>query len=334
VIKGGIKVRSPSRRFILSAALASAFLGSGAALAREYPERPITLVVQTAPGGAADLAARIVGQKLGTLLGTPVVVENMPAAGGITATRRVIGAKPDGYTLLICGTKSAIAESLFNARPYNLAKDLSAVGLIGTTDLAVVVDKNSPVKTIGELVAKIRANPGKVTLGVGDTPGGIQHLGAELLKSSVKGDLLIVPYGSFGKLAVAVRAGEVDATLELLPAVLPQIRGGEMRALAVASARRSSDLPGVPTLAESGIENAEMTTMNMIAAPAGTPVAVITKLNTALNEALGQPDVQEALRSRGANPATGSKPADAQHMMENQVAKWRDVVKLAKVPLQ
>ncbi|WER46582.1 tripartite tricarboxylate transporter substrate binding protein [Cupriavidus sp. WKF15] len=312
----------------------SAVIGAGTASAGEFPEKPITLVVQAAAGGAADLPARIVGQKLGVLLGVPVVVENMPAAGGIVATRRVIHANPDGYTLLVYGTKAAIAESLFKTRPYNLTKDLTPVALIGFTDLALVVDRKSPLKTVADLVAAVKAKPGQVTVGVGDTVGGIQHLGAELLKASIQGNFLIVPYGSISKLTVAVRSGEVDAAFELLPGMLPQVKGGEVRALATAGSQRNSDLPNVPTLAESGVPNAEMTTLSMIATPAGTPPAVIAKLNNAVNQALSQRDVQEALRGRGATPAAGTKPADAQRLMEGQVTRWRDAVRLAKVPLQ
>ncbi len=324
------------RRFLgfLSTVLVSAVIGAGTASAGEYPDKAITLVVQAAAGGAADFSARLLGQKIGMLLGVPVVIENMPAAGGIVAARRVIQAKPDGYTLLVYGTKAAIAESLFKTRPYNLTKDLSPVAIIGSTDLALVVERKSPLKTVADLVAVIKARPGKVTVGVGDTVGGIQHLGAELLKASMKGDFLIVPYGSNSKLTVAVRSGEVDVAFELLPAMLPQIKEGEVRALATAGSQRSSDLTNVPTLTESGIPNADMTTLNMIATPAGTPPAVIAKLNHAVNQVLGQPDVQQALRSRGATPAAGSTPADAQRIMEGQVTKWRDAVKLAKVPLQ
>lgn len=318
----------------LSAMALSATLSGGVAAAGEFPGKPITLVVQASAGGASDFAARIVAQKLGTVLGGSVVIENMPAAGGMLATRKVLHATPDGYTLLVYGTKAAIAESLFKTRPYNLAKDLIPVGFIGSSDIALVVDRKSPLKSIGDLTAEIKARPGRVTVGVGDTIGGIQHLSAELLKAALQGDFLIVPFGSIAKLVAAVRSGEVDVAFELTPAVASQIKAEEMRALATTGSQRSMDLPNVPTLAESGIANADVTATSMIATPAGTPAAVVTKLNDALNLVLGQRDVQEALRSRGSTPAPATSSADAQRLMEAQVSKWRDAVRLAKVPLQ
>jgi len=306
---------------------------TGAARADGFPNRPITLVVQAAPGGASDLIARLMAQKLTANLGTPIVIDNAPAAGGNVAVQRVIHATPDGYTLLVCGSKSAIAESLFKARPFNLSKDLVQVAPIGSTDLALVVDSKSRLKKVDDLVREIKARPGKITIGVGDTIGGIQHLGAELLKSSVQGDFLIVPYGSLSKLEVAVRAGEVDAAFELMPGVITLVQQGELRALATTGAQRTADLPDVPTIAEAGFPKSELTTLSFIAAPAGTPLAVITRLNDAMAQVLGQPDFQKALAMRGSRAATAMKPAETQRQMAADIEKWRGIVKLAKVSL-
>lgn len=330
-------MHSPQRRKFL--ALAPALALPAGLLAREaaasgFPSRAITVVVPTAAGGAADLSARILVDRMGAILGTPMVIENVPAAGGIVATRRVAAAQPDGHTLLNFGTKAAIAESLFKDRPYNLARDIAPIGLIGMAELALFVDKGSTLKSVGELAERIRSQPGKVTVGVGDTVGGIQHLGAELLKASLKGDFLIVPYGSAGKLIAAVRGGEVDAALELVPPMLPQVKSGDMRALAAASAQRSSYLPEVPTLTESGIANAEMAVLSMLGAPAGTPSAVMAKLNEAMRQALGQREVQEALRNRGSVPGEGMDPAQARRLMQAQVNQWREAVQQAKVTLR
>ncbi len=318
----------------LASAIAMSALVAGTAHAAEFPNRPITLVVQAAAGGASDLVARLMAQRLTANLGVPIVVDNAPAAGGVVAVQRLIHAKPDGYTLMICGSKSAIAESLFKSRPYNLGKDLVQVAPIVSADLALVVDGNSKLKNVGALVQEIKARPGKVTIGVGDTIGGIQHLGAELLKSAVQGDFLIVPYGSVSKLEVALRAGEVDAAVELVPGLISLVQQGGLRALATTGNERQGDLPNVPTIAEAGFPKAQLTTLSFVAAPAGTPPAVIAKLNDALTKVLAQPDFQKTMRTRGLRPAAAQSPGDAQRMMEADIDKWRGIVKLANVPLQ
>ncbi|CAG2158926.1 Bug family tripartite tricarboxylate transporter substrate binding protein [Cupriavidus numazuensis] len=318
----------------LASAVAMSVLVAGTAHADQFPSRPITLVVQAAAGGASDLVARLVAQRLTANLGVPVVVDNAPAAGGVVAVKRLVRASPDGYTLMICGTKSAIAESLFKSHPYNLSKDLIQVAPIVSTDLALVVDGNSKLKNVGDLVREIKTRPGKVTIGVGDTIGGIQHLAAELLKSSVQGNFLIVPYGSLSKLEVAVRGGEVDAAVELVPGLISLLQQGGLRALATTGKERQGDLPNVPTIAEAGLPKAELTPLSFVAAPAGTPAAVIARLNAALKKVLAEPEFQKAMTSRGLRPVSAESSADAQRMMDADIEKWRGIVKLANVPLQ
>ncbi|CAG2158923.1 Bug family tripartite tricarboxylate transporter substrate binding protein [Cupriavidus numazuensis] len=303
------------------------------AQADEFPSRPITLIVQAAPGGASDLVARLMAEKLTANLGAPIVIENVPAAGGNVAVQRVIHSRPDGYTLLVCGSKSAIAESLFKSHPFNLSKDLAQVSPIGGADLALVVNIESHLKNVQDLVREIKSRPGKVTVGVGDTIGGIQHLGAELLKSSIQGDFLIVPYGTLSKLAVAVRGGEVDAAFELMPGIVPLVQQGVFRALATTGSQRVADFPHVPTIAEAGFPKAELTTISLLAAPAGTPMDVIARLNGAMAQVLAQPDFQKALRVRGAKAAVAMKPAQTQRMMDADIEKWRSIVRLANVSL-
>ncbi len=172
-----------------------------------------------------------------------------------------------------------------------------------------------------------------MTLGVGDTIGGIQHLGAELLKSSIQCDFLIVPYGSLSKLAVAVRTGEVDAAFELMPGIVPQVQQGVFRALATTGSRRFADFPNVPTIAEAGFPKAELTTFTLLAAPAGTPAAAISRLNNAMAQVLAQTDFQKALRLRGAKAAVAMSPAQTQRMMDADIEKWRSIVRLANVSL-
>lgn len=320
---------------LMSVTTVSAATWTSPVWANTYPSRPITLIVQAAAGGASDLVARMLGQKLGDELGASVVIENVPAAGGIVAVQKAIRSKPDGYTLLFCGSKSAIAESLFKTRPYTLTKEIALVGVVGSTDLALVVDaKSSPFKSVDDLVKKIKAQPGKITIGVGDTVGGIQHLGAELLKKAVQGDFLIVPYGSASKLSVAVQSGEVDAAFELLPSVVGLVNQGALRALATTGSQRSEVLPTVPTLKQAGIENADVTVNSFVAAPTGMPTEVLAKLNKAMNKVLSLPDYQSALRARSSNVGAAVTPLEAQALLNNEVNKWGEIIKAAKVPPQ
>lgn len=304
---------------------------SDAIAAQPFPSRPLTLVVQATAGGASDIVARQVTQKMSESLGQAVVIVNQPAAGGNVAVQTVVNAKPDGYTMLWLGTKSAIAESLFKMRPFNLNKGLTAVAFIGGTDLAVVVPSTSRLGNMQELLQEIKAKQGKLTIGVGDVPGGIQHLSAELFKSAVQGDFLIVPFGSASKLVTAIRGGDVDVGIELVPPLMGQIRSGDLRALAVTGEKRVRVLSDVPTLAEAGIKDSEVSANSFIAVPAGTPPAVIEQLNRALLGALQDPELQARLDAMGSSLAGIATPANAQARLEQEVLKWREVVRLAKV---
>lgn len=314
--------------------VALALVGATGAFAQPYPSRPITLVVQAAPGGAADLTARQLAQKVTASLGQPVTILNEPAAAGVLAVQRVMRAKPDGYTLLMLGSKSAIAVAGGRLQNVDLLKQLAPVSFIGSSDVVIVTDPKSRFKRLGDLVQEIKARPGTVKIGVGDVAGGIQHLMAELFKLSVQGDFVIVPFGTMANLYVAVQSGEVDAGVELLAAIFNRVKGGEVRALAVSGSHVHPDLRDVPTAAEAGVAAFEGSTNSFIAAPAGTPPAVIERLNREINLALRQPDSIQAALARGSRVPDPVTPQQAAELLAREMTRWMSIVRQANVRLE
>ncbi|MGD9943311.1 MAG: Bug family tripartite tricarboxylate transporter substrate binding protein [Burkholderiaceae bacterium] len=329
--KGSLSI---SRRTAVQSMLGLAAAYSAGVHAQRYPERVITFVVQAAPGGSSDLTARVMAEKLSQSLGVSVVVMNDPRAAGALAVRRVVSAPADGYTMLMLGTKSAIAESLGKSGSYDLLKDLSTVAVISSGELAIVTDEKSPYADLGALVRTIRAQPGKLTIGVGDVNGGIQHLGAELFKKAIQGDFVIVPYVTSAALSTAVRGGQIDAAFELLPPVMSQIKSKAIKALAITGRQRYPDIPGVPTIAEAGFPNCEVVTNSFIAVPAQTPAAIVERLNAEINQALRQSDLQARSKARGSGVPEPATPAQSSKLLANEIAKWREIVQSANVRIE
>lgn len=301
--------------------------------AQQYPSRPITLVVQAAPGGSADLTARVLAQKLTDSMGVAVVVMNEPAAAGVLAVQRVVRAKPDGYTLLMVGTKSAISESILKNRSYNLLTDIAPIAIVSAGELAIVTNEKSKYRRLDELIQDIRARPGKVTIGTGDVPGGIQHMGAEMFKAAIKGDFVTVVYGSTSKLSVALRSGEIDAAFELLPPMMTQIKNRDVRALALSGSKKFPELSEIPTIGEAGVANSEVITYSFIAAPADTPKPILDRLNAEINRALLSSDVQEKSRQRASRIPEPVSPTQAKELLAAEVGRWREVVSMSKFKL-
>lgn len=323
--------RRDIRRALLGAALAAA--ASPRALAqRDYPDRPIALVVPFAPGGIADLTARVVARAMGAALKQPVTVDNRPSAGGIVATTAVVNAAPDGYTLLLLSNASAISASLFRRLPFDVTRDLAAVGTIGFFDLVLCVDGRSSFRSLPDLLAHARARPGKLTIGT-IAVGSTQHLAAELFRSSAGVDALVVPYKGTPSVLAALRSGEIDLAFEILGPTLPQIAGGAVRPLAVSAARRNRVLPTTPTVQEAGVADYDVASWNALAAPAGTPVAVIARLNAALRDALAVPTVLQRLLEMGVRPQAGT-PAELEALLAGEIRRWREVIVAARIEPQ
>jgi len=302
----------------------------GVAAAQTYPAKPIRLMVPFPPGGSTDIVARIVAQKLAAQLGQPLVIENRGGAGGTLGTAVVAKAPPDGYNLVV-GTTSThvVAPSVYQKLEYDPVKDFAPIGLMAVTPYLLVVNPGVPAKNVKELVALMRSQPGKLnyaSAGVGSTT----HLAMEMLKGASQTYALHVPYNGNGPAGTAVIAGQVEILFGSLPAVLPHAKSGRVRALAVGTPKRSPSLPDVPTVAESGYAGFDASLWLALMAPAGTPTALIERLNKELIAAVGSKETSEALDKNGAEPIT-STPAELAAMIQEGVSKYAKVVKDAGV---
>jgi tripartite-type tricarboxylate transporter receptor subunit TctC len=297
-----------------------------------YPTRPITLIVPFAPGGIADITARAVAQAMGTSLKQPVVVDNRPSAGSITASAAVAQAAPDGYTLLLMSNANAVSVGLFRKLAFDVTKDFAPIATLGFFDLALFVDQASRFGSLADVLAHAKAQPGKLTIGT-IAVGSTQHLAAELFMTRTGIDALIVPYKGTPAVLTALRAGEIDLAFEILGPMLPQVQANAIRALAVTSDKRYPALPNVPTAQEGGVPNYAVSSWNALAAPARTPRAVIDRLNQAALDALKTPAVQEPLVSLGVRPQGGT-PEQLQSLLASEIKRWGEVIRAAKIEAQ
>lgn len=315
--------------WLVAAALATAASG---ALAQAYPTKPVRIVVPFGPGGVADISARAVAQKMSESMGQQVVVENKPSAGGILASETVAKAEPDGYTLLFITNGNAVSESLFKKLPYNSVKDFAPVSTVGFFDFVFVVKNDSDIKSMQDLLARMRASPGKLNIGT-INPGSGQHLSAELFKSMANVDAQIITYKSTPEVLTAVIQGQVQVGLDIVAPVMAQVRGGALRMIAVSSRQRSPLLPEVPTVAESGVPGYESESWNGVAAPVKTPQAIIERLNKEVRAAVAAPEVKQRLNNLGIDARAGT-PEQLRERLVADIAKWGAVIEKANIPRQ
>ena len=314
------------------ALLSPASLTTAARAQAAFPSRPVRLVVPFAGAGATDLTARLIAERLGAPLGQPVVVDNRPGAGGNLGADLVAKADPDGHTLLMCtiGTAS-INQYLYSRLPYDPARDLTNVALVNEVANGIVVQAESPARTLGDLLAAARRQPGALNYG---TPGNgtSGHLCGEYLKTRAGVDLTHVPYRGTGQVIPDLLGGRLQLAVDNLPAYLPHIRDGRLRCLAVTSKERWFSLPDVPTVAEAGIADFEAVAWFGVQAPGRTPRPVVERLATLIAEIVREPANAERLREIGSAPRPlGPAAFDAYVAAEN--AKWRDVVRAAGATL-
>ncbi len=303
-----------------------------AAHAEPLSSRAIKIVVPFGAGGVADLTARIVAQKMAENMGQAVVIENKPGAGGVVAGDTVAKAEPDGHTLLLMSNGTAVSAGLFKSLPYDTLKDFAPVSTLGYFDIAIVVPQNSPYKTLAELLAYARANPGKLNIGTINI-GSTQNLSAELFKTSAGIQAQVVPFNGTPAVITALRGGQIDAGVEILSPMLPQINSNALRALAVFGAKRSLVLRDVPTAAQSGLTGFNVASWNALAAPAKTPKDVLVRLNHEVQVALNTPDVKKRLLDLNIE-ASPSTPAQLSELLASEIKRWSEVITRAKIPTQ
>ncbi|PUE23987.1 MFS transporter [Limnohabitans sp. JirII-29] len=300
--------------------------------AQTYPERPIKILQGFAPGGNADAIARAVGQEMSKGLGQAMVVEAQAGAGGTIAAATVAKAKPDGYTLLLATGGHAVAGALYNNLAYRTVQDFEMVSTITYFPFLIVVPANSKFANLSALLAAAKANPEQISYGTAGI-GSTHHLAGELLASMSKTQLLHVPYkGDAGSLT-ALLAGDIPMIIAPPTAVMANIKAGKLRALAATGAQRWPVLPDVPTVSEQGVANYDVRSWAGLMAPAGTPAAVIDRLNAEVQKALLVPAVKARLEDMGGE-ARGSTPEEMKNMVASQTQKWIQVVAEAKIPKQ
>ncbi len=304
----------------------------GLARAQAFPSRPITLLVAFAPGGAGDIISRRVAQKMSQSIGQQVVVENRPGAGAVGAAQVITRGAPDGHTMLLTGNGMTLSSVLFKNLPYNLQRDFRPVSTLALFDLAFITASDGTFKSLNELLAWARGNPGKLSIGSARV-GSTQHLAAEMFKSMAAVDATIVPYKSSAEMISGLRTKDIQVAVEIVPPILGQITGKSVRALAVAAGKRFPGLPDVPTVAESGVPGFEAASWAGLAVHAGTPQPIVDRLAREIQAAVDSPDVREPLQAMG-YLAVSSTPEQMAQRISQDMAKWKAVIDKAGIPLQ
>jgi tripartite-type tricarboxylate transporter receptor subunit TctC len=316
-----------SRTLLLMLAATSVVASN--AHAQSYPSKPIRMVVISAPGGTTDILSRALTQQMTEGFGQAVVTDNRPGGGGILSSEIVAHANPDGYTLLYTHTSFSVLPSLHKTLPYDSIRDFQPIGRLALFPGVLIVNNKLPVKNVKDLIAMAKAQPGKLNYAAGTT-GATAHLSGELLRTMTVIDIVHVPYkGTAGQLT-SVISGETQFTFASLPAALPHVQAGRVRALAIGSARRSPALPDLPTVAESALPGFDVSAWNGLMAPRGTPRAIVDKLNREMHRIAELPDIKERASSQGAELAVDTPEAFAAYV-KAELAKWGKLVRASQM---
>jgi len=317
---------------IVQVALLPLLLIAGACAAQQYPVKLIRIVVPLPPGGSNDLASRLVAEKMAAAMGQPVLVDNRPGASGNIATELVARSAPDGYTLLMANTALVDNANFFAKLPYDPIRDFAAVTLMTSVHFALVVHPSVPAKNVKEFIAVARARPGALTFASAGI-GAPHHLAMELLKSMARVELTHVPYKGAGQFVPALVAGEVTCVIGAINSLLPHVQAGRLRLLAMAGSRRASVAPDTPTIAEAALPGFALDNWGGMLVPAGTPRAIVERLNTEITKALRDPQILNRLVPQGIEIIT-STPEEFQELMKAHMAKTAKVIKAANIRLE
>ena len=318
-----------SRRVVLRAALGGAALMATARIgAQSWPERSIRFIVPAAPG-PFDTIARLIGERLGKALGQPVVIDNIPGATGTIGTAAMARAAPDGYTISLGIMPLTIGQTLFPKLSYDIRRDVAPIVQISWGYNILVVHPSLPVKSVAELVAYARANPGKINYGSGGN-GAPAHIAAEFFKLETGSDMVHVPFKSAAPAVQELLTGRIQLMFGLAPGVIPHIKAGSLRPLAVVGQKRLPAVPEVPSMAEAGYPNVSVTDWMCLLAPAGTPGEIIARLNREVNLILAQPDVRERLAA-GNVEVVGGSPEELRRLIATDTERWAKVIRAAGI---
>jgi tripartite-type tricarboxylate transporter receptor subunit TctC len=315
----------------LASLLGAVLFLCGAAVAQPYPVKPIRILVGFTAGGATDLSARFLAQKLTETIGQPVVVENRPGAGSMLAPEIVVRSPPDGYTLLVANVTIAM-PSMFKKLPFDVRKDLAPVSLVGFGQVALFAHPSLPAKTVKEIVALAKRKPGTLNYGSAGT-GAFTHLAMALLESMANIQMVHVPYKGSSQAVIGVTTGEVDLAFSSPAAAIGLVKQGRLRAIAVSGSTRSSLVPDVPTMAEAGMTGYDATSWYGLLAPAAAPRTAISKLGEESAKALTAADLKERLLGQAVDPAKGGVEEFAR-VLAAEIPKWEKVIAGAKIPPQ
>ncbi|MDH4390885.1 MAG: tripartite tricarboxylate transporter substrate binding protein [Aquabacterium sp.] len=324
---------SLTRRSLLAAAGCLALLaGAGTAQAQAWPNKPVTLVVPFPAGGTTDVLARALAERLGPVLGQTVIVESKPGAGATLGADHVAKSRPDGYTLLVGAVHHTIATSVYRKLPYDFQKDLTPLTIIAMVPNVLVVNASSPVRTVADLV--VQAKAAKTELSYGSNGNGTaQHLIGTQFQNSTGTTLLHIPYKGSGPLTTDLLGGQVTMSFDTITPVLPHIKAGKLRPLAVSTAKRSSTLPDVPTLEEAGLKGFDIGTWFGVLAPAGTPKEVTQRLSSEMQKIIQSPEFRQRMADIGAEPV-GNTPEQMARQIKDETEKFAKLVKEAKVVIE
>jgi len=314
-------------RYVLIACAAAFGIQPQGLLAQAYPAKPIRVIVPYSPGGPADIYARFLGPRLQEALGQPFVVENRPGAGSIIGSDIVAKSAPDGYTLLVMSNTHTVNESLIPKKPFALMRDFVPVVPINYSDLLLVVHPSLPIKSVKELVQLAKAKPRGLNYASSGT-GTPYHMAGELFKALAGVDIVHVPHKGSGEARTSVMSGQVEMMIDAITTMGPISKAGKVRALGTSGLKRSSVLPDIPTISEAGVKGYETTIWIGIVAPAGTPRAVIDRLNAEITKITSRPDVKKTWNEQGAEPMTMT-PAEFEKYLNGDIAKWAKIVKIS-----